>query len=140
MIFNKLNFNQLEQIKNLENNIFKENGYNITELQSFNANSSIYFCLNTVNNHIIGYAIFLMDDKLIEIYKIAVNRNNWKKNIGTQIINEIKTFKKDILIEVSDKDNTVSFYKKNGFTLITTRQNYYMDNSNALIMKWLVTK
>ena len=140
MIFNKLNFNQLEQIKNLENDIFKENGYNITELQSFNTNSSIYFCLNTVNSYIIGYAIFLMDNKLIEIYKIAVNRNNWKKNIGTQIINEIKTFKKNILIEVSDKDDTVSFYKKNGFTLITTRQNYYMDNSNALIMKWIVTK
>lgn len=135
-IFPFLNETELQQIEYLESLIFKENGYNMKELQSFNDNESINFIIHKSNNIITGYAIIYLDVDLIEIYKLAVHPFFRNKNIGSNILWTIKQKNKRILIEVSDRDMTNAFYLKNNFIVINYRKHYYSDKSSAFIMEY----
>lgn len=132
----KLNLNQLKQIELLESLYFIGNAYSLEELIKMNDNNDYKFIIYQIDNNIIGYVILTDLIDYFDIVKIAVNHNNRNNNIGSQLLNQIYNYNKRIVIEVSDRDNTVEFYKKNGFKQIHFREHYYHDNSNAIIMEW----
>lgn len=132
----KLNLDQLKQIQLLESLYFIGNAYSLEELIKMNDNNDYKFVIYQIDNNIIGYVILTDLIDYYDIVKIAVNHNNRNNNIGSQLLNQIYNYKKRIVIEVSDRDNTDEFYKKNGFKQIHFREHYYHDNSNAIIMEW----
>lgn len=136
MILKKISKEEMHSIQKLELIVFKENAYTIDEINNFNENDNFVFVIIKQSNIVIGYAIIYLSIEEIEIYKICVSNFYRKKNIGTTILSEIKALKKNIIIEVSNRDFTKEFYEKNGFKIINLRKNYYHDKSDALIMKW----
>lgn len=136
MIVNNLNKEESKQIEELEIINFKENAYSIDEINNFSKNDNFLFIIVKITNLIIGYAIIYLAIDEIEIYKICVSNFYRKKGIGSNILNEIKSLRKNIIIEVSHRDFTKNFYEKNNFKIIHLRKNYYYDKSDALIMKW----
>lgn len=136
MIVNNLNKEEAKQIEELEIINFKENAYSIDEINNFSKNDNFLFIIVKITNLIIGYAIIYLAIDEIEIYKICVSNFYRKKGIGSNILNEIKSLRKNIIIEVSHRDFTKNFYEKNNFKIIHLRKNYYYDKSDALIMKW----
>lgn len=136
MILKKLSKEEINQIYQLELISFKENSYSLDEINNFNKNKNFLFIIQKIENLIIGYAIIFFSIDVIEIYKICVSNFYRKKYVGSKIINEIKSLKKNIIIEVSDRDFTKEFYEKNNFKTISLRKKYYHDQSDALIMKW----
>lgn len=136
MIVQKLNEKEIEEIEKLELITFKENAYLKNEIINFNNSDNFIFIIKKDIEKIIGYAILYLSIDEIEIYKICVSNFYRKKNIGSNIIEEIKKLKKNIVIEVSNRDYTKIFYEKNNFKIISLRKNYYYDKSDALIMKW----
>lgn len=126
----------LEIISKLEIEIFPNNYFDKNDLKNlfFPIN---FYCLFFENENIIkGYCLFFENQLDVEIYKIGVLKKYQNQKIGTQILNYLKKNYQSIDIEVSDKDETKNFYLKNDFQIIFQRNNYYSDNSNAIVMKW----
>lgn len=89
------------------------------------------------NDKIIGFAMcrFLKTKNLLSIDKIGVHPDFRGKNIGTKIINDIKSNYKYIRIDVvSENTNAINFYKKNGF--VSVGKKVLGKNINVTIMTY----
>lgn len=127
----------LKVIEQIEFIYFPNNNYDYNELNNFNNDPNFEIYIRKEFDNLLAYCIFFKSNDSIEIYKIFVDPNHRNKKIASTIIDTIKkNYNKKIIIEVSDKDNTILFYKKNGFNLIHLRNQYYSDKSNAYIMEW----
>lgn len=142
MIIKKNNLNdcEIKKISKMEKDFFYPNNYEYSELKKMNEANFIWFLfIDEKNNSLLGYAIVFDSIDFLEIYKIAVDKYHRDNKIGTTIINEIKKEKKNILIEVSDKDSLKYFYIKNDFQEYGFRESYYCDGSNAILMEWKIS-
>lgn len=127
----------LKQVERIEKELFLNNSLNFLELLNKSKNLIYHFYFDIdENDAVLGYTIFLNNNEFIEIEKIAVIKKFQLKKIGTFLLNKIKTLNKRIVLEVSDRDNTIEFYLKNNFKIIHTRKNYYWDNSNAIVLEF----
>ena len=84
---------------------------------------------------IIGFAIcrFLKTKNILSIDKIGVHPDYRGKNIGSLLINQIKSKYNKIRIDVVSENNiAINFYKKNGF--IKTGTKILGTNINVTIM------
>lgn len=134
---NNISESELIEIISLEQEIFFHNGYTLENLNSFLESQNFYCLVYKDNSQILGYSLFFLNEQEAEIYKIAVVYNYRNKKIGSKLISYLKENYKSIFLEVSDRDNTINFYLKNNFKVIHKRDNYYSDNSNAFLMKWI---
>ena len=127
--------NYIEQIFNLEKEIFKSSAFNKNYLDTLikGNNSFIYVCL--IENKVCGYLIILDSIDVYEILAIATIEKYRNKSIAQELLDKIKT--KDIFLEVRESNQTaINFYKKNNFKEISIRKNYYSKpTENAIIMK-----
>ena len=127
--------NYIEQIFNLEKEIFKSSAFNKSYLDTLikGNNSFIYVCL--IENKVCGYLIILDSIDVYEILAIATIEKYRNKGISQELLDKIKT--KDIFLEVRESNQTaINFYKKNNFKEISIRKNYYSEpTENAIIMK-----
>lgn len=125
----------IEQIFNLEKEIFKSSAFNKSYLDTLikGNNSFIYVCL--IENKVCGYLIILDSIDVYEILAIATIKKYRNKGIAQELLDKIKT--KDIFLEVRESNQTaINFYKKNNFKEISIRKNYYSEpTENAIIMK-----
>ena len=125
----------IEQIFNLEKEIFKSSAFNKSYLDTLikGNNSFIYVCL--IENKVCGYLIILDSIDVYEILAIAAVEEYRNKGIAQELLDKIKT--KDIFLEVRESNQTaINFYKKNRFKEISIRKNYYSEpTENAVIMK-----
>ena len=125
----------IEQIFNLEKDIFKNSAFSIDYLKTLikNANSFIYIYL--IDNQVCGYLMVLDSIDVYEILAIATIEEYRNKGIAQELLDKIKT--KDIFLEVRESNQVaINFYKKNKFKEISVRKNYYSEpNENAIIMK-----
>ena len=127
--------NYMEQIFNLEKDIFKNSAFSRTYLDTLikGDNSCIYIYL--IDNKVCGYLIILDSIDVYEILAIATVEKYRNKGIAQELLDKIKT--KDIFLEVRESNQTaINFYKKNKFKEISIRKNYYSEpTENAIIMK-----
>ena len=95
----------------------------------------------TINDDIIGFIHVQNVFDETNIIDIVIDANYRHKGYGYKLLNFVFDEYKGnrFILEVSSNNiNAINFYKKEGFTLINTRKNYYQDGSDALVMekKW----
>lgn len=136
---NKINLSEdnIKEIEFLEQQIFLHNGYTLENLTNLFQSKNFYCLFFENNNQNLGYCLFFENNDEAEIYKIGVVYEYRNKNIGSELLTYLKQKYNSIYLEVSDRDNTLHFYLKNKFKVIHQRNNYYSDNSNAYILKWI---
>ena len=125
----------IEQIFNLEKEIFKNSAFNRTYLDSLIKADNSFIYTHIIDNKVCGYLMVLDSIDVNEILVIATVKEYRNKGIAQELLDKIKT--KDIFLEVRESNQVaINFYKKNKFNQISIRKNYYSEpNENAIIMK-----
>ena len=125
----------IEQIFNLEKEIFKSSAFNKNYLDTLIKGNNSFIYVYLIENKVCGYLIILDSIDVYEILAIATVEEYRNKGIAQKLLDKIKT--KDIFLEVRESNKiAINFYKKNKFKEISIRKNYYSKpNENAIIMK-----
>ena len=125
----------IEQIFNLEKEIFKNSAFSIDYLKTLIKNDNSFIYTYLIDNQVCGYLMVLDSIDVYEILAIATVEEYRNKGIAQELLDKIKT--KDIFLEVRESNQVaINFYKKNKFNQISIRKNYYSEpNENAIIMK-----
>ena len=125
----------IEQIFNLEKEIFKNSAFSIDYLKTLIKNNNSFIYTYLINNQVCGYLMVLDSIDVYEILAIATVEEYRNKSIAQELLDKIKM--KDIFLEVRESNQiAINFYKKNKFKEISVRKNYYSEpNENAIIMK-----
>ena len=127
--------NYIEQIFNLEKEIFINSAFNRTYLDTLIKGDNSFIYIYLIDDKVCGYLIILDSIDVYEILAIATVEEYRNKGIAQELLDKIKT--KDIFLEVRESNQTaINFYKKNNFKEIRIRKNYYSEpTENAIIMK-----
>lgn len=125
----------IEQIFNLEKEIFKNSAFSKSYLETLIKTDSSFIYVYLIDEKVCGYLMVLDSIDAYEILAIATVEEYRNKGIAQELLNKIKN--KDIFLEVRESNQiAINFYKKNMFKEISTRKNYYSEpNENAIIMK-----
>ena len=125
----------IEQIFNLEKEIFKNSAFSIDYLKTLIKNNNSFIYTYLIDNQVCGYLMVLDSIDVYEILAIATVEEYRNKSIAQELLDKIKM--KDIFLEVRESNQiAINFYKKNKFKEISVRKNYYSEpNENAIIMK-----
>ena len=125
----------IEQIFNLEKEIFKSSAFNKSYLDTLIKGDNSFIYVYLIDDKVSGYLMILDSIDVYEILAIATVEEYRNKGIAQKLLNKIKT--KDIFLEVRESNQVaINFYKKNKFKEISIRKNYYSEpNENAIIMK-----
>ncbi|MGD9901026.1 MAG: tRNA (adenosine(37)-N6)-threonylcarbamoyltransferase complex dimerization subunit type 1 TsaB [Spirochaetales bacterium] len=130
----------LDELVNLEKQIFLDEAYNMESLKDELTLENRYFWVVRFKEHIVAYLDVLKSEDDFNILKIASENNYKKLGLATKLyevlLNEAKNLGvKKIFLEVNEHNTpAISFYKKQGLVEEHIRKNYYKDGSNAIIM------
>ena len=129
------NIDYIEQIFNLEKEIFKSSAFSKSYLNTLIKGDNSFIYVYLIDNKVCGYLMILDSIDVYEILAIAAVEEYRNKGIAQELLDKIKT--KDIFLEVRESNKTaINFYKKNNFKEIRIRKNYYSEpTENAIIMK-----
>ena len=106
-------------------------------------NKNLYYLSYVIkeDNIIIGFILIRVIDRIADILQICIKKHFQNKNYGDlflkDIIHKLKNKNVDkIMLEVREENiPAIKLYNKNGFVIISKRNNYYKNpSSNALIM------
>ena len=104
-------------------------------------NRKFKYWIYEVENSIKGYLGVQFLEEEIEILGIGVNQGSRRKNIATELMDELieyfeKSEYKKIILEVRES-NTVAqrLYKKYGFKKISKRKKYYVDEDAEVYLR-----
>ena len=127
--------NYIEQIFNLEKEIFKSSAFNKNYLDTLIKGDNSFIYVYLIDDKVCGYLLILDSIDVYEILAIATVEKYRNKGIAQELLDKIKT--KDIFLEVRESNQiAINFYKKNNFKEISIRKNYYSEpTENAIIMK-----
>ena len=125
----------IEQIFNLEKEIFKNSAFSIDYLKTLIKNNNSFIYIYLIDNQVCGYLMVLDSIDVYEILAIATVEEYRNKGIAQELLAKIRI--KNIFLEVRESNQTaINFYKKNKFKEISIRKNYYSKpTENAIIMK-----
>ena len=129
------NIDYIEQIFNLEKEIFKSSAFSKSYLNTLIKGDNSFIYVYLIDDKVCGYLMILDSIDVYEILAIAAVEEYRNKGIAQELLDKIKT--KDIFLEVRESNQTaINFYKKNKFKEISIRKNYYSEpTENAIIMK-----
>lgn len=103
--------NYIEQIFNLEKEIFKSSAFNKSYLDTLIKGNNSFIYVYLIDNKVCGYLIILDSIDVYEILAIATIEKYRNKGIAQELLDKIKT--KDIFLEVRESNQTaINFYKK----------------------------
>lgn len=125
----------IEQIFNLEKEIFKNSAFSKSYLNTLIKGDNSFIYVYLIDDKVCGYLMILDSIDVYEILAIATIEEYRNKGIAQELLDKIKT--KDIFLEVRESNKVaINFYKKNNFKEISIRKNYYSEpTENAIIMK-----
>lgn len=125
----------IEQIFNLEKNIFKNSAFSKESTENLVKADNSFIYAYLVDEKVCGYLMVLDSIDVYEILAIATIEEYRNKGIAQELLDKIKT--KDIFLEVRESnEKAINFYKKNNFKQISIRKGYYSDpTEDAIIMK-----
>ena len=129
------NVDYIEQIFNLEKEIFKNSAFNKSYMETLIKADNSFIYTYIIDDKVCGYLMVLDSIDVYEILAIATIEEYRNKGIAQELLDKIKI--KDIFLEVRESNQVaINFYKKNKFKEISVRKNYYSEpNENAIIMK-----
>ena len=127
--------NYIEQIFNLEKEIFINSAFNKSYMETLIKADNSFIYTYIIDDKVCGYLMVLDSIDVYEILAIATIEKYRNKGIAQELLDKIKT--KDIFLEVRESNQVaINFYKKNKFKEISVRKNYYSEpTENAIIMK-----
>ena len=115
--------------------------WNYKIIQEKIKNKKFKYWIYEVENSIKGYLGIQFLEEEIEILGIGVNQGSRRKNIATELMDELieyfeKSEYKKIILEVRES-NTVAqrLYKKYGFKKISKRKKYYVDEDAEVYLR-----
>lgn len=121
---------------NLVNRLLNSFNYKLTE-ESFN--NDFLKVLIYEDEFIKGILVYEYFYDRIEIDYIIVDEKYRNKGIATKLLKYLESkysFIKNITLEVRESNkNAIEFYKKNGFSKVAIRKNYYDDENGLLMIK-----
>ncbi len=125
----------IEQIFNLEKEIFKNSAFSKSYLNTLIKGDNSFIYIYLIDDKVCGYLIILDSIDVYEILAIATVEEYRNKGIAQELLAKIRI--KNIFLEVRESNQTaINFYKKNKFKEISIRKNYYPKPAeNAIIMK-----
>ena len=125
----------IEQIFNLEKEIFKNSAFSKSYLNTLIKGDNSFIYVYLIDSKVCGYLIVLDSIDVYEILAIATIEEYRNKGIAQELLAKIRI--KNIFLEVRESNQTaINFYKKNKFKEISIRKNYYSKpTENAIIMK-----
>ena len=125
----------IEQIFNLEKEIFVNSAFNKTYLETLTKGENSFIYVYLIEDKVCGYLMVLDSIDVYEILAIATIEEYRNKGFAQELLDKIKT--KDIFLEVRESnERAINFYKKNDFKQISIRKGYYSDpTEDAIIMK-----
>ena len=104
----------IEQIFNLEKEIFINSAFNKTYLETLIKADNSFIYVYLIENKVCGYLMVLDSIDVYEILAIATVKEYRNKGIAQELLDKIKT--KDIFLEVRESNQVaINFYKKNNF-------------------------
>lgn len=120
----------------LVNELLLQFNFNISE-SSFN--NDFFKVIVYKEETIKGVLVYDLFYDRIEIEYIVVHEDYRNEGIGTKLIKVIEDNGiKNISLEVSEENLTaINFYKKNGYSVVAKRKNYYKDKDAYLMLKEL---
>ena len=129
------NIDYIEQIFNLEKEIFKSSAFSKSYLNTLIKGDNSFIYVYLIDDKVCGYLMVLDSIDVYEILAIATVEEYRNKGIAQELLDKIKT--KDIFLEVrKSNEKAINFYKKNNFKQISIRKGYYSDpTEDAIIMK-----
>ena len=129
------NIDYIEQIFNLEKEIFKSSAFSKSYLNTLIKGDDSFIYVYLIDDKVCGYLMILDSIDVYEILAIATVEEYRNKGIAQELLDKIKT--KDIFLEVRESNKkAINFYKKNNFKQISIRKGYYSDpTEDAIIMK-----
>ena len=119
-------------LENIEKLIFGT-AWNSDVIQEKIKNKKFKYWIYEVENSIKGYLGIQFLEEEIEILGIGVDQGSRRKNIATQLMDELieyfeKSEYKKIILEVRESNAVAQrLYKKYGFKQISKRKKYYVD-------------
>ena len=119
-------------LENIEKLIFGT-AWNSDVIQEKIKNKKFKYWIYEVENSIKGYLGIQFLEEEIEILGIGVDQGSRRKNIATQLMDELieyfeKSEYKKIILEVRESNAVAQrLYKKYGFKQISRRKKYYVD-------------
>lgn len=85
---------------------------------------------------IVGVLVYLLIYDRAEIEYIVVKDEYKRLGIGSKLLSFIEKDIKNITLEVRESNTTaINFYKKNGYSIVSTRHNYYKNEDGYLMIK-----
>lgn len=142
MEISKVKKEELEEVFEIEKECFSDkNFFSKKELLSFLEKFPEGFLVAKEGGEICGYGICQKMENLGKIVSLAV-RKKWQKNgFGTKILGEMikileKAGVKEIILHTKVENfRAINLYKKFGFKILERIKNYYLDGSDAFLMK-----
>ncbi|MGL4946452.1 MAG: GNAT family N-acetyltransferase [Cetobacterium sp.] len=124
----------LQELANLENEIFPESSYSLQSLKEMSLKDE--YKIIVFNKTIDGYLILHDSYDLYEIMKIGVRKELRGKKIGYKLIKfYLENFDKALFLEVRESNEIArQFYEKIGFINVGKRKNYYSNGETAILM------
>lgn len=143
MIYRLAKSKDFEQVLGIERECFKQ-PYTSKELEyEFYENPVNKIIVVEDEQKVVGFIDFLITFNSSTIMQIAVTSNYRGKGIATQLLAEMEnSFPKEIdemvetiTLEVRESNEAAkALYLKNGYEIVTVKQNYYKDGENAIYM------
>ena len=127
-------------LENIEKLIFGT-AWNSDVIQEKIKNKKFKYWVYEVENSIKGYLGIQFLEEEIEILGIGVDQGSRRKNIATQLMDELieyfeKSEYKKIILEVRESNAVAQrLYKKYGFKQISKRKKYYVDEDAEVYLK-----
>ncbi|NPA39714.1 MAG: ribosomal protein S18-alanine N-acetyltransferase [Thermodesulfobacteria bacterium] len=132
---------ELLNIAELEKLVFGSHAWTLSQLMSEWITGLSKFILAFVNSKLVGYLIFRQVDEEAEILRLGVKKEFRRKGIGEKLLKKAEELVitqggKVIYLEVrKSNEPAINFYKKQNFSIVSVRKNYYPDGEDALIMR-----
>lgn len=132
----------VEGIFNVEKAMFEQNKYYLSSMSFYkrvlSKKNHKLFVAKTNLGEIVGVSYFILSDKSVRFYSLAVLKGFQKYNIAKVLFDEIYSLafkhKKDFLFLEIREDNKALMrnYTKSGFIHFKTLKNYYPDGVNGI--------
>lgn len=100
----------------------------------YNDKNYIFYTLEE-ENEVFAYLIIYDNYDSYDLFEIAIKPEFRRKGYSKILLDKIPK-DKDIFLEVSENNfRAIKIYEKYGFVKISIRKKYYLDGSDAIIMK-----
>lgn len=124
----------IEEILNLHNECFLDKK-TYENIQNIFNNSRYMIEYEYIGETLASYMIIHDSVDIYELIEIAVNSKFRRQNLAKTLLEKLPK-DKEIHLEVSNlNEAAIKLYLSCGFNKIFFRKNYYLDNSDAYIMK-----